>query len=165
MSRGYVYILFHSAMPGLVKIGQTTRDPSDRATEIGGTGVPGRFAVAYRESVPDCRAAERRIHQSLAAYRYDPRREFFQISLEAAIEEVRKIAEDERKCLPSPPASTVTGRLLPAPASAVTEGLRPASDRDFGQWRKGATVAQPRLKRATKIRSSGQLLIDAGSEA
>jgi hypothetical protein len=39
------------------------------------------------------------------------------------------------------------------------------SDRDFGQSRKGAMVAQPRLKRATKIRSSGQLLIDAGSEA
>jgi hypothetical protein len=42
---------------------------------------------------------------------------------------------------------------------------RPLSDRDFGQWRKGATVAQPQVKRATKIRSSGQLLIDAGSEA
>jgi hypothetical protein len=41
----------------------------------------------------------------------------------------------------------------------------PLSDRDFGQWRKSATVAQPQLKRATKIRSSGQKLIDAGSEA
>jgi hypothetical protein len=96
-NQGYVYILFNSAMPSLVKIGQTTRDPEDRAHEIGGTGVPGRFVVAYRERVPDCAAVERRIHRELAKYRYDPKREFFELSLESAIATMRQIAEEERR--------------------------------------------------------------------
>src|SRR4051812_48808438 len=96
-NQGYVYILFNSAMPSLVKIGQTTRDPEDRAQEIGGTGVPGRFVVAYRERVPDCVAVERRIHRELAKYRYDPKREFFELSLESAIATMRQIAEEERR--------------------------------------------------------------------
>jgi hypothetical protein len=93
---GYVYILYNSAMPTLVKVGQTTRDPSQRAREIGGTGVPGDFAVAYEERVPDCVEAERRVHRALAQHRYNPKREFFKLSLKDAIETVRQIAEDER---------------------------------------------------------------------
>jgi hypothetical protein len=136
-NQGYVYILFNSAMPSLVKIGQTTRDPEDRAQEIGGTGVPGRFVVAYRERVPDCVAVERRIHRELAKYRYDPRREFFQLPLESAIVKMREIAEDERRrwipkvvldvhATVSVPASETPAR--PVPASETPARPVPASE-------------------------------------
>jgi len=93
---GYVYILFNSAMPHLVKVGQTTRDPSQRAREIGGTGVPVDFAVAYEERVQDCVEVERQVHRALAPYRYNPKREFFRLPLKDAIETVRQVAEAER---------------------------------------------------------------------
>jgi hypothetical protein len=117
-SPGYLYILFNSAMPNLVKIGQTTRDPSQRAREIGGTGVPGDFAVAYEERVPDCSRAERRAHRELAQYRYNPKREFFRIALKDAIETVRRIAEHERAMCPPAPAPRQAQQLPPLPGGS-----------------------------------------------
>ena len=49
---GYVYILSNSGMPGLLKIGRTTRSVGDRVAELNSaTGVPAPFAVeAWFES-------------------------------------------------------------------------------------------------------------------
>ena len=45
---GWVYILTNKAMPGLVKIGLTTRDLEEWAAELlGATGVPLPFVVAW----------------------------------------------------------------------------------------------------------------------
>lgn len=52
---GYVYILSNAAMPGLLKIGKTTRTPDERARELArGTGVPGPYTVEHSVEVPDC---------------------------------------------------------------------------------------------------------------
>ncbi len=75
----------------LLKIGRTTRKPDARASELCTTGVPARFHVAYEEEVEDCLLAESLLHQQLARYRYDQRREFFKLPLKAAIEIVRQV--------------------------------------------------------------------------
>jgi hypothetical protein len=77
---GYLYVLANSAMPGLVKIGKTTRSPSERATELSGaTGLPTPFIVVYEQLFRDCNAAEAFVHTYLErkGFRVADNREFF----------------------------------------------------------------------------------------
>lgn len=77
---GYLYVLANSAMPGLLKVGKTTRTPSERAGELSGvTGIPTPFIVVYEQLFQDCAAAESFVHTYLAqkGYRTSDTREFF----------------------------------------------------------------------------------------
>lgn len=78
--RGYLYVLANSAMPGLVKVGKTTRTPSERAAELSSvTGLPSPFIVVYEQLFQDCTAAESFVHAHLAqkGFRVSDNREFF----------------------------------------------------------------------------------------
>ncbi len=80
---GYIYVLVNAAMPGLVKVGKTTRDPAGRAQELSGaTGVAAPFIVIFDQIFADCDAAELTIHHSLerGGLRPAPNREFFRAS-------------------------------------------------------------------------------------
>lgn len=77
---GYLYVLANSAMPGLVKVGKTTRSPSERAGELSGaTGLPTPFIVVYEQLFEDCGSAESFVHAYLTqnGYRVSDNREFF----------------------------------------------------------------------------------------
>jgi T5orf172 domain-containing protein len=90
---GYVYVMINASMPGLVKIGSTSRAPDERAKEISqGTGIATPFLVAYEHRVGSCETAEREIHAELARLRISTQREFFTISVRDAISIVAKIA-------------------------------------------------------------------------
>lgn len=66
MAFGYVYLLVNSSMPGLVKVGKTTRPAFDRVAELSGaTGVATPFIVAFEQAFADCDAAEQFIHAEL----------------------------------------------------------------------------------------------------
>jgi hypothetical protein len=82
---GWLYLLTNPAMPGLVKIGMTTRSPEERAQELASTGVPMPFHVVAAWAVDDVRAAERDAHAALARYRVNDAREWFRLSVPAAI--------------------------------------------------------------------------------
>ncbi len=93
--KGYVYILTNPSMPGLVKIGKTTRNSQTRAREISsGTGVPTPYKVAHERWVVDCHAAEREIHAELTRQRRNKNREFFKLKLDEAIEIVDEICDN-----------------------------------------------------------------------
>lgn len=78
---GFIYVLQHDGMPGVYKIGMTTRSPSQRARELSSaTGVPGDFDVACYFEVSDPGAIERHIHRELAAHRVEGK-EFFRLPL------------------------------------------------------------------------------------
>lgn len=77
MNKGYVYILTNPSMPGLVKIGKTTRDPEGRARALYRTGVPTPFRVLESVWCKDCGATERHLHKQLAPRRVSDTREFF----------------------------------------------------------------------------------------
>lgn len=81
MSRGYVYALSNPSMPGLLKIGKTTRDPDSRALELYQTGVPTPFVVEDIWHSPDCDDLERRAHNHFSDHRVSTSREFFTVSL------------------------------------------------------------------------------------
>lgn len=78
MSKGYVYILSNESMPGLVKIGKTTRSVESRAAELYQTGVPTPFKVVHYVFSPDCSELERTMHDCLPDKRVGMGREFFQ---------------------------------------------------------------------------------------
>jgi hypothetical protein len=89
---GYVYILLNRALPGIVKIGKTTKLPEKRAAELStSSGVPLPYQVYYAIRVSNCHGAERVIHKRLAAFRDNLSREFFNLSPENAREAVESI--------------------------------------------------------------------------
>ena len=91
LTGGFLYVLVNSAMPGLVKVGKTQRDPETRAQELSGvTGIPTPFVVAYNEWFKDCSAAEDFVHAYLEemGYRLAENREFFSAPAKVAIEAI-----------------------------------------------------------------------------
>lgn len=91
MTQGYIYVLANSAMPNVVKVGKTSRQPSLRAQELSGvTGVPTPFIVVYEKQFNDCDSAESFLHEllSIKGYRVSANREFFNAPVNEVIEAV-----------------------------------------------------------------------------
>lgn len=96
MSQGYLYILINPTMPGLAKVGRTTRDPSTRVGELSSaTGVASPFILAYSQPVIDCVTAERWVHSQLesAGFRHAANREFFTAPLHEIVPLVLQAAQ------------------------------------------------------------------------
>ena len=61
---GYVYVLSNPVMPGLVKIGRSTRHPSDRVRELNsasGVALPFKLEASIRTKYPNW--TERLLHR------------------------------------------------------------------------------------------------------
>jgi len=85
-SVGIVYVLTNPAMPGIVKIGKTSRGSVDaRLSELYSTGVPVPFECAFAGRVLDESKVEKAFHLAFGPYRLNPKREFFEIEPEQAI--------------------------------------------------------------------------------
>ena len=83
---GIVYVLTNPAMPGLVKIGKTSRNSVDgRLNELYSTGVPVPFECEFAGRVENVAKVEKAFHMAFGPYRVNPSREFFQIEPEQAI--------------------------------------------------------------------------------
>lgn len=88
---GYIYILINPSMEGLIKVGKTTKDPKERASELSkATGVPTPFIVAYQACVNNCSKAEMFVHIYLEnkGYRVTSNREFFNAPLTEAVDAI-----------------------------------------------------------------------------
>ena len=82
---GFVYAIANDAMPGLVKIGATARDPADRLNEARhDTWAPSCFRITEQVATDDAFGTERVIHALLARRRFEARREFFRLTHEEA---------------------------------------------------------------------------------
>lgn len=87
-NKGIVYVLTNSAMPGLVKIGMTTRDSIDaRMKELYSTGVPVPFVCKYACEVKasDCAKIEKALHTAFDPNRINANREFFELESKQVI--------------------------------------------------------------------------------
>ena len=94
--QGYVYILINPSLKGLLKVGQTKKDPEERAREISqGTGVPTPYIVAFKEEFNDCELAEKMIHIMLEeeGYRVSKNREFFEAEMSDIIRKIMIVKE------------------------------------------------------------------------
>jgi len=84
---GAVYAFMTPSMPGIVKIGATTRELTERLREANESDTwrpPEPYAVACAAWVDDAFAAERALHTMLAVRRVNAHREFFRLTVEEA---------------------------------------------------------------------------------
>lgn len=78
---GVVYILTNPVMPGLIKIGKTSRSIEDRLRELtSAPGVPIPFECFMAVEVQDADRLERALHDAFRDNRINPKREFFDLA-------------------------------------------------------------------------------------
>lgn len=83
---GIIYILSNPAMPGIIKIGKTTKeDVKIRMKELYSSGVPLPFECVYAAKVRNIDEVERALHNAFSPDRLNPKREFFEIEPSQAI--------------------------------------------------------------------------------
>lgn len=81
----WVYILSNPAMPDMVKIGYTAKDPFSRAHQISrGTGIPLGFEVEWAYKCFKGEKIEQEVHKYFKEQRVNTQKEFFRVSLEDA---------------------------------------------------------------------------------
>lgn len=142
MSHGFVYAMANAAFPDLLKIGHTTKAPDQRALELSrATGVPQPFVVLAFYAHENPAWLEAYMHQELAAYRSNERREFFKCELsqlgdldfvsqihitpDGCTQLVREITVQFSKGLPvSPGQSALAGYVRPFDWSPETYWLK-----------------------------------------
>jgi hypothetical protein len=91
---GWVYLIANKAMPGLVKVGYTTRSPATRAQELAGTGSPHRFEVRHQRQVVNPAEVELRVHAALNHRREG--KEWFRCSEDEAVATLDRFTQAAR---------------------------------------------------------------------
>ena len=95
---GFVYVMSNPAFSGLLKIGQTNRDPEAyRKEELDSTGVPAPFKVEFYVFADNYIELEYIVHRALSEYRPNTSKEFFDCSIPIAIEKIRELGGDNIK--------------------------------------------------------------------
>ena len=97
-TRGWIYLMTNRAMPGMVKIGTSGKDPFERTIELRGTHSPYDFEVEYDILVFDHYRTEKIIHNKLADFRIrggGQGEEFFSCSIESAVSAIQEIVSGE----------------------------------------------------------------------
>lgn len=93
--KGIIYLLANAAMPGILKIGKTTKeDVKKRMKELYSTGVPLPFECVYAAKVKNIIEVESALHIAFAPNRINPKREYFEIEPIQAIA-ILKLLETE----------------------------------------------------------------------
>jgi hypothetical protein len=87
--KGWVYVITNKAMPGLIKVGYSTRDPEVRAAELNHTGAPHPYMVAYEVLVDNPRQIEKTAHTHLKPYKEG--KEWFRCTPEEAVVALKTI--------------------------------------------------------------------------
>lgn len=96
-------MLSNPSMPGMVKIGRTSRHPEKRAGELtSASGVPTPFRLEGYVRSPDALRTEAAVHRLIGGNRVNTRREFFRIEPARALLIIRRVASDERLVLRKP---------------------------------------------------------------
>lgn len=75
---GFIYVLFNDAMPGILKIGQTSKNPFERMRQLSAaTSCPEPFKMMAFFECNYYKEIELFVHKELDSMRTNPCREFF----------------------------------------------------------------------------------------
>ena len=85
----------NQAMPELVKIGFSTKDPQMRAKELDSTGVPHPYQVVYDALVDNPRQVESSVHRELK--QHHEAKEFFRITVDLATQAIGRVLKQQGK--------------------------------------------------------------------
>lgn len=160
MAEGIVYVLTNEAMPGLVKIGYTTRNIDNRLCELYSTGVPLPFKCEYACFTHDIEQLERALHAAFEPQRVNPNREFFAIEPDRVIPILRYCnGKEELHEMTESIQSELNASVTPQEQEAEREYRKRRAIFDFdimgiprgaeiifssGDIRETATIATPR---------------------
>lgn len=90
-----IYVLSNPTYPGLLKIGYTRKEIGIRIKDLSkATGVPTPFKLEYIFKCSNGMVLESEIHRHLKEFRPNNQREFFDITLEQAIEAVKFLGKN-----------------------------------------------------------------------
>jgi hypothetical protein len=92
---GYVYVLENESMPGVFKVGFTTRDLDGRVRQLSNTSVPTPFTVVEAVFAPDARALESAMHAGFDAFRVSVGREFFKAERQEIIQALLSLHREQ----------------------------------------------------------------------
>jgi len=88
---GFLYALRNLSMPGLLKIGFTTRPVEERVLELdSSTATPTPFEIAFYFSCSEPQSDEAIAHETLLKHRINQSREFFKITEKEALSILRE---------------------------------------------------------------------------
>jgi hypothetical protein len=95
---GFIYIIRNPTMGAdIFKIGLTRKEVEERIKQLSKTSVPDKFYKVQEWNVKNCVKAEKEIHDLLEKFRIDPRREFFEVNYDIAVETITKVCSDINK--------------------------------------------------------------------
>jgi len=86
-----VYVLTNESMPGLIKVGYTTRTVRKRIDELAHTGHPTRFVSELEIDAESADLLEQSLHRALGRFHYQ--KEFFKCDVRVAVEVVKSHLE------------------------------------------------------------------------
>lgn len=86
--KGWVYIISNQAFPGMIKVGYSTKDPAERAKELG-TGSPFPYQVEYEVLVDNPRQVEKLAHEVLSFV--NAGKEWFECDIPVALKAIKKV--------------------------------------------------------------------------
>jgi len=149
---GYVYVLSHPKLRGLLKVGFTRRPVAQEVQELSWvSGLPDRYVLeaAFESSSPEQHAAE--IHKRLASRRVQGM-EYFEVAVPFAL----KVARD---VIPSMPFDDTETPVAPQPDQVET------SSGAVGQWSCGLCKHEWRAAAASRcpLCQSTAIVLLAGS--
>ena len=119
---GWVYIFTNKAMPGLVKVGYTTKCPKERAQRLNHSGVPYPYVVEYAVQVEEPHSFEQQVHRNLADCRAG--KEWFRCSVVHAATAIDKEISSVR---PAFAYLESEKEAIPEPASPLAPGKQPGA--------------------------------------
>jgi hypothetical protein len=91
--RSWIYIITNKAMPGLVNIGCSEKDPALEAKEWNHTGTPHPYIVSYGILVDEARDFEQKVYALLNNQRED--KKWFRCSIEESVYIIRSVVSSK----------------------------------------------------------------------
>lgn len=91
---GYVYVFKKESMPGILKIGMTTRTVEERIGELNGTNVPTPFQLVLKMWSQQPDIDEALVHERLQEYRVSTSREFFRCEEDVALRVMKEVMNE-----------------------------------------------------------------------
>lgn len=119
--RGWVYVQTNQSLPGLVKIGFSTKEPAIRAVQLAGTGLPYPYVVEYDVLVHGPLEVEQAVHKQLKDCGQHEAKEFFRVTAAVAIRTIKDVIEAQGKklLLENLPNTTILETVDPKPEDLV----------------------------------------------
>jgi hypothetical protein len=134
----YIYVMSNPSYdPPMLKIGWTRDHPSIRAEHLYTSGIPTPFTVEGVITTTQGNKLEKKIHDHLEIFRVNPKREFFEISIDELYEILRNELKLELKSitdLPRPINKKINNAVHQI--YSLYESFKKETDEFFGKFAK-----------------------------